>query len=84
MRLIALLLLPWLVLSVWIGPVLYLMGLTIDALIVLTLPILIGLTVNLRTVVRIFREGAVSQDHFQSHQVQRQRQSLANLNRRPL
>lgn len=86
MRRVALLLLPWIIFSPWFGFVIYLMGFTIDALIVLVLPIVICTTVNLKTYHRIFREDAASLDQPQSHQEPDllQNEWLANLNRPPV
>jgi len=79
MRAFALLLLPWVALSVWVGPVVYLLGFTVDAMIACSLPILIGVTVNVKTIGRIFSARR------QSHQVphQSESQSVANLNQSP-
>lgn len=83
MRLLALLALPWAILSLWIGPVVYLLGPSLDALIAASLPIIIGLTVNARTIAHIFREDVEFQDQIPDHQEPESRQTWANLNRKP-
>lgn len=56
MRLFLLLALPWAVFSPWFGVAAYVFGLGVEALIVSSLPILIAVTVNIRTIVRISPE----------------------------